>query len=276
MAVQAARPALLFDLDGTLTDPFVGITRSVQYAMQKLGRQAPVADDLRWCIGPPLKSGIREASRDRRRGGDGRGACGSIASAIRRSASSRTSLIDGHSRDAGRASSTRGYFLSVATSKLKTYAGDIIDHFDLRRYFQVLHGSELDGRNAAKGDLVRHILATERIEAGNAVMIGDRFARHRRRRQQRRGRRSACSGAMATGQSSTQAGAAGIARAAVGTARPRRSGPARGPTVCLSPARDGRRAPRLHGLGTSRRGTGFVRSRIIHSCPTPESLIERS
>ena len=46
------------------------------------------------------------------------------------------------------------YFLSVATSKLKTYAGDIIDHFDLRRYFQVLHGSELDGSNAAKGDLV--------------------------------------------------------------------------------------------------------------------------
>ena len=68
----------------------------------------------------------------------------------------------------------QGYFLSVATSKLKTYAGDIIDHFDLRQYFQVLHGSELDGRNAEKGDLVAHILATERLDPANAVMIGDR------------------------------------------------------------------------------------------------------
>ena len=68
----------------------------------------------------------------------------------------------------------QGYFLSVATSKLKTYAGDIIDHFDLRRYFQVLHGSELDGRNSAKGDLVGHILATERLDAADAIMIGDR------------------------------------------------------------------------------------------------------
>ena len=49
------RRALLFDLDGTLTDPFVGITRSVQYAMERLGRPVPAADDLRWCIGPPLK-----------------------------------------------------------------------------------------------------------------------------------------------------------------------------------------------------------------------------
>ena len=49
------RRALLFDLDGTLTDPFVGITRSVQYAMERLGRPVPAADDLRWCIGPPLR-----------------------------------------------------------------------------------------------------------------------------------------------------------------------------------------------------------------------------
>ena len=61
--LQQPRPALLFDLDGTLTDPFVGITRSVQYAMEKLGRSVPAADDLRWCIGPPLKVGIRDASR---------------------------------------------------------------------------------------------------------------------------------------------------------------------------------------------------------------------
>ena len=163
----------MFDLDGTLTDPFVGITRSVQYAMQKLGRLAPLADDLRWCIGPPLKSAFARLLET-----DDEAAMDEAVRLYRERYSTigkfENSLIDGIPEMLS-IFVARGYFLSVATSKLKTYAGDIIDHFDLRRYFQVLHGSELDGRNAAKGDLVRHILATERIEAGNAVMIGDRF-----------------------------------------------------------------------------------------------------
>ena len=46
---------LLFDLDGTLTDPFQGITQCILYALKKLGRQLPSNESLRWCIGPPLK-----------------------------------------------------------------------------------------------------------------------------------------------------------------------------------------------------------------------------
>ncbi|MHB1652289.1 MAG: HAD hydrolase-like protein [Desulfitobacteriaceae bacterium] len=45
---------LLWDLDGTLTDPKAGITRSVQYALRKLGRPIPEARQLEWVIGPPL------------------------------------------------------------------------------------------------------------------------------------------------------------------------------------------------------------------------------
>ena len=80
--VPEPRPALLFDLDGTLTDPFVGITRSVQYAMEKLGRPAPAADDLRWCIGPPLKLAFATLldTRTRRRWTR---ACGSTGSDTR-------------------------------------------------------------------------------------------------------------------------------------------------------------------------------------------------
>ena len=186
MADPAPRPALLFDLDGTLTDPFVGITRSVQYAMEKLGRAAPAADDLRWCIGPPLKSAFAtlldtddEAAMD-----EGVRLYRERYSTIGKF---ENSLIDGHSRDAGDASSTEGYFLSVATSKLKTYAGDIIDHFDLRRYFQVLHGSELDGRNSAKGDLVA-AHPRDRADRGCQHRHDRRpFARYRRRQRQRRG-----------------------------------------------------------------------------------------
>ena len=51
---------ILFDLDGTLTDPKVGITRSIQYAMEKLGRPIPAAADLLWCVGPPLQESLRK------------------------------------------------------------------------------------------------------------------------------------------------------------------------------------------------------------------------
>ena len=49
--------AIFFDLDGTLTDPKPGITRSIQYALQKLDHPAiPSEDELTWCIGPPLRA----------------------------------------------------------------------------------------------------------------------------------------------------------------------------------------------------------------------------
>ena len=148
MPAPAPRPALLFDLDGTLTDPFVGITRSVQYAMEKLGRVVPAADDLRWCIGPPLKVGFArlldttdEAAMDEgvRLYRERYSTIGKFENVlIPGIPETLAALVD------------QGYFLSVATSKLKTYAGEIIDHFDLRQYFQVLHGSELDGRHETR------------------------------------------------------------------------------------------------------------------------------
>ena len=166
------RRALLFDLDGTLTDPFVGITRSVQYAMERLGRPVPAADDLRWCIGPPLKLAFArlletadEAALDE-----------GVRLYRERYATTgkyENRLVDGVP-DMLAALVAKGYFLTIATSKLKTYAGDIIEHFKLGAYFDAVHGAELDGRNSAKGELVSHILATEQIDPSTAVMIGDR------------------------------------------------------------------------------------------------------
>jgi len=49
--------AIYFDLDGTLTDPKPGITRSIQYALQRLDHHTiPTEDELTWCIGPPLRT----------------------------------------------------------------------------------------------------------------------------------------------------------------------------------------------------------------------------
>jgi phosphoglycolate phosphatase len=172
MTGSALPPALLFDLDGTLTDPFVGITRSVQYAMEKLGRAIPVANDLRWCIGPPLKLAFHRLLET----DDEQAADEGVRLYRERYATVgkfENTLIEGIPEQLARLLG-EGYFLSVATSKLNTFAEDIIDHFDLRRYFAAVHGAELDGRNSAKSDLIAHILATEPIAAARTIMIGDR------------------------------------------------------------------------------------------------------
>ena len=54
--VMQSTPVILFDLDGTLTDPKAGITRSFQYALETMGQPVPSEDDLEWVIGPPLRA----------------------------------------------------------------------------------------------------------------------------------------------------------------------------------------------------------------------------
>jgi phosphoglycolate phosphatase len=57
----------LFDLDGTLTDPREGITRSIAYALERMGRARRPLDDLTFAIGPPLRRSLAQAARQRRR-----------------------------------------------------------------------------------------------------------------------------------------------------------------------------------------------------------------
>jgi phosphoglycolate phosphatase len=172
MDASRGRQAILFDLDGTLTDPLVGITRSLGYALEKLGRAAPAADDLRWCIGPPIQSSfaVLLETEDAAIVGEAVRLYRERYSAIGKF---ENTLIEGIP-EALAELVAEGFYLAVATSKLKTYAGEIIDHFDLRRYFSVVHGSELDGRNSVKAELISHILAVEALDARRTVMIGDR------------------------------------------------------------------------------------------------------
>jgi phosphoglycolate phosphatase len=67
-----------------------------------------------------------------------------------------------------------GAALFVATSKPAAYAREIVEHFDLMRRFRSLYGSGLDGTNAAKADLLKHLLTAENIAPADAIMIGDR------------------------------------------------------------------------------------------------------
>ena len=160
----------LFDLDGTLTDPKTGITRSVQYALDKLRRPVPEADELTWMIGPPLIAGFRELL----------GGADEVQDAVRhyRERYGTIGLFENEVY-AGipallknlREKDVRLY---VATSKLQVFARRILDHFELSRFFIEIYGSDLDNRNADKRDLIRHILEQERLDPAGAIMIGDR------------------------------------------------------------------------------------------------------
>jgi phosphoglycolate phosphatase len=162
--------AIFFDLDGTLTDPKPGITRSIQYALDKLGQPTiPTEDELTWCIGPPLRASfvklLGEASAD-------------LAVALYRERFSDIGLYENSVYpgvvDVLAALHQSGHRLFVATSKAHVFADRIIDHFDLREHFERVFGAELDGTRADKSDLLAYALKTAAVESSHAIMIGDR------------------------------------------------------------------------------------------------------
>lgn len=160
----------LFDLDGTLTDPKAGITRSIQYALERLGRPVLEADALTWMIGPPLVAGFTKLL----------GGAGDVLEAVRlyRERYTDVGLFE-NKVYAGipamlRTLQDEGAVLFVATSKPHVYARRIVEHFGLSSFFREIYGSELDNRNADKRDLLRYVLGIERFDPATAVMIGDR------------------------------------------------------------------------------------------------------
>lgn len=163
---------LLFDLDGTLTDPKPGITKSVQYALAHFNIDVPDLEVLVPFIGPPLSESFQhyygltpEQTQQ--------------AIAYYREYFAETGLYE-NAIFPGipalladlRASHKR---LLVATSKPIVFAERILAHFDLTHYFEFIAGSELDGTRATKGEVIAHALASLPAPAyQNAVMIGDR------------------------------------------------------------------------------------------------------
>lgn len=163
---------LLFDLDGTLTDPFVGITESIRFALVQLGRSAPAADDLRWCIGPPLKESLKQLLETED------AAMAETALSHYRARFGSVGLFENALYDGIpevlTALAASGHTLFIATAKPGVFALRITDHFDLDKHFKAVYGSELDGTRSAKSDLIAHILQQEAIAASETVMIGDR------------------------------------------------------------------------------------------------------
>lgn len=168
-----ARPAaLLVDLDGTLTDPFDGITRSLRHAVAVLGRAVPAGDDLAWSIGPPLIENIRSLMPD----ADEATLWAGIAAYRERYGriGKLENAVYAGIPEALDALSEAGIALHLATSKLELHARDILDHFGLTARFVSVHGSKPDGSHAVKAELIGHILATEGLDPARLAMVGDR------------------------------------------------------------------------------------------------------
>jgi phosphoglycolate phosphatase len=162
--------AAFFDLDGTLTDPKVGITRSIQYALERLGFPVPSGDELVWCIGPPLHVSMKTLV--------GTDELARRAVELYRERFGDIGLYEnepyagiGETLSKVAASGRR---LFVATSKPKVYADRIVEHFGLRRHFEHVFGSELDGTRTDKADLLAYALAEVKIDPLRAIMVGDR------------------------------------------------------------------------------------------------------
>ena len=164
----------LFDLDGTLTDPREGITRSIAHALERMGVAPPPLDDLVFAIGPPLR-----ASFARLLGTDSREAV-ERAIVLYRERFADVGLFENRPYDGVAAMlealRTSGVRLIVATSKPTVYARRIVERFALAPHFEEVHGCELDGTREDKRDLLAHVLPRHGIEARSCAMIGDRGA----------------------------------------------------------------------------------------------------
>ncbi|GJM42969.1 MAG: hydrolase [Ardenticatenaceae bacterium] len=163
---------LLFDLDGTLTDPKVGITESIRYALGKMERPYPPNASLDWCIGPPLQESFAKLlqSDDPKSGKD--------AMRLFRERFGTVGLFENTPYPAIskllQTLQAAGLRLFIATSKPTVYAKQIVQHFDLEHYFLAVYGSELDGRFTHKNELIHHLLKQENLDPNHTLMIGDR------------------------------------------------------------------------------------------------------
>lgn len=163
---------ILFDLDGTLTDPAVGITTCVAYALKKFGIEGTDISQLNHFIGPPLLDSFMEdygfdkekaqtaidyyRERFRVKGLYENEVYGGVEEML-------TKLKNG------------GKKLIVATSKPEPFAKEIMRHFGLDKYFAYVAGSNFDGTRTAKAEVIEYALQSTGIEDKSAcIMIGDR------------------------------------------------------------------------------------------------------
>lgn len=164
---------ILFDLDGTLTESGEGITKSVQYALEKLGQPEPDLKKLEVFVGPPLlqqfmkyagldeETAVRAVEYYRERYTD----IGIFENQVYPGVEDMLDKLRG-----------KGYILAVASSKPERFVKKVLDHFDLTKYFHEIVGSEMNGGRTSKADVIEEAL--DRLHMGDhrdqVIMVGDK------------------------------------------------------------------------------------------------------
>ena len=160
---------ILFDLDGTLTDPKEGITKAVAYALRHYGIEPPPLDELCPFIGPPLADSFVEFYDFTPE--KGREAVSVYREYFEPVGKFENLVYDGI-EDMLRALKACGRKLIVATSKPEKFAVQILEHFGLAQYFDIIRGSLLNGQREKKSDVIQSIL--DEVGRGDIIMVGDR------------------------------------------------------------------------------------------------------
>lgn len=163
---------ILFDLDGTITDPKIGITKSVAFALGSFGIKITNLDDLCKFIGPPLKDSFCEYYGFNEN--DATAAVTKYREYFSEKGIFENVEYDGI-REMLKKLSEQGKNLIIATSKPTVFAIKILEHFDLIKYFKFVAGDELDGSRSKKSEVISYALSQNNIvDLSSIIMVGDR------------------------------------------------------------------------------------------------------
>lgn len=163
---------ILFDLDGTLTDPYIGITNSIMYALREMGREIPPREELKSFIGPPLYDEFR-----RKFGMDDTEA----KEAVRlyrvyypEKGLYENVLIEGV-RELLEDIRSSGRKICLATCKPREFAVKILEHFGIAGYFDYIGAASLDGKISTKTQVLDSVLENTGSQPEQCVLVGDRM-----------------------------------------------------------------------------------------------------
>lgn len=163
---------ILFDLDGTLTDPGEGITNSVAYALEKFEIKNEDRSQLYKFIGPPLKDSFMEFYGFSEE--DALKAIAYYRERFREKGMFENMVYDGIVELLSKLKYA-GKKLIVATSKPEEFTLTILKHFDLLQYFDYVAGATMDGSRSEKEEIIHYALEHCQIEnLDETVMVGDR------------------------------------------------------------------------------------------------------
>jgi phosphoglycolate phosphatase len=164
---------IIFDLDGTLTDPMIGITNSIIYALEKYGIPTPDRSELLKFIGPPLIDSFQEYYNLSRE--EAKTAVEYYREYYREKGMFENSVIP-EIEDLLRSLKENGKTLMVATAKVEQFANTVLEHFGIAGYFTCVAGSNLDNTLTQKDEIILSVLERCGItDMKHTVMIGDRM-----------------------------------------------------------------------------------------------------